>query len=270
MGPIVTAATEPALPVGAVILHMESIAQGSARDAFEAGHLPGARLVDRDTLTAGPVGPGDGRHPLPTPEAFATALGLAGVGTGDTVLAYDREQGASAGRLVYLLRALGQPAALLDGGIDGWEDPLVAGPPPVVEVVEREPIPWPTDLLVDVEDVQAHLGRGGLVLDARAAERFRGEVEPLDPVAGHVPGARSAPFSQNLDRKGLFQAPPRLHARYSDLGADADTIVYCGSGVTACHDALAIEHAGLGLPRLYVGSWSHWITDPTRPVATGD
>ncbi len=268
MGPIVTAATEQALPVHAVILHVATGDPSTARATFEAGHLPGARLVDRDVVSAGPVGPGDGRHPLPTPEAFATAMSLAGVGWDDTVVCYDTERGASAGRIVYLLRILGQPAALLDGGIEGWQDPLVAGPPPIVEIVDRAARPWPSGMLPDIAGVAGHIARGGVVLDARAADRFRGEREPLDPVAGHIPGAVNAPFEDNLDRHGLFLAPPKLHARYLELGADENTIVHCGSGVTACHDALAIEHAGLGLPRLYVGSWSQWCRSD-RPTATG-
>lgn len=269
MGPVVTAATAAALPRDAIILHVEAGEPAAARAAFDAGHLPDARLVDRDELTAGPPGPGaigSGRHPLPTPDAFAAALSAAGIGTDATVLAYDREHGASAARLVYLLRILGQPAALLDGGLDGYTDPLAVGPPPVVIPVPRRPQPWP-DVLVDADAVQAHLDAGGLVLDARAIERYRGEVEPLDPVAGHIPGAVSAPFADNLDGQGLFKAPPKLWDRYHPMGADPETIVYCGSGVTACHDLLAIEHAGLGLPRLYVGSWSDWITDPSRPRA---
>lgn len=271
MGPIVTAASAAALPRDAIILHVEAGDPTAARTSFEAGHLPGARLVDRDVLTAGPPGPGvigHGRHPLPTPEAFAAALGGAGIPRDATVLAYDREHGASAARLVYLLRVLGQPAALLDGGLAGYDDPLEVGPPPTPDPVHREAQPWP-DVLVDADAVQAHLDAGGLVLDARSAERYRGEVEPLDPVAGHVPGAVSAPFADNLDGQGLFRAPPKLWAHYQPMGAGPDAIAYCGSGVTACHDLLAIEHAGLGLPRLYVGSWSDWISDPTRPRATG-
>lgn len=268
MGPIVAAATSAAVPIGATIIHVEALPEAEATQAFAAGHIPQARLVDRDRLTAAPPGPG--RHPLPTPHAFATALGRAGISQDDTVLAYDREHGASAGRLVYLLRILGQPAALLDGGMDGWEEALEAGPPRVINPVECAVRSWPTDALVDADGVQVHLDAGGVVLDARAAERFRGEVEPLDPVAGHIPGAVSAPFADNLDSKGQFRAPPKLHARYAPMGVDADAIAYCGSGVTACHDLLAIEHAGLGLPRLYVGSWSHWITDPARPRATGE
>ncbi|CAN5310478.1 sulfurtransferase [soil metagenome] len=269
MGPIVTAATAAALPRDCIIVHVEAGDPDTAHQAFAAGHLPDARLVDRDGLTTAPVGPGDGRHPLLTPEAFAAALSEAGIGWDDTVLAYDREQGASASRLVYLLRILGQPAAVLDGGIDGWEEALQTGPPPAVERVACEPRPWPTDALMSAEDVAAHIAAGGVVLDARAAERYRGEVEPLDPVAGHIPGAVNVPFSENLDGRGLFRAPPTLWRRYAPLGVDQQAIAYCGSGVTACHTLLAIEHAGLGLPRLYVGSWSHWITDAARPVATG-
>ncbi|WP_370324796.1 sulfurtransferase [Euzebya sp.] len=269
MGPIVTAATAAALPVDAVIVHVEVGDPEAARQTFAAGHLPEARLVERDAVTSAARRPGDGRHPLPSPEAFAAALGAAGIGWDDPVLAYDREGGASAARLVYLLRVLGQDAALLDGGLAGWTEALATGPPPDVDPVDRAPRAWPA-ALVSAEEVQAHLSAGGVVLDARAAERYRGETEPLDPVAGHIPGAVNAPFVDNLDPDGLFRAPPKLHDRYAPLGVDADAIAYCGSGVTACHDLLAIEHAGLGLPRLYVGSWSHWITDPSRPVATGD
>ncbi|HUG84862.1 MAG TPA: rhodanese-like domain-containing protein, partial [Euzebya sp.] len=171
MGPIVTAATAAALPRDAIIVHVEAGDPDTARAAFAAGHLPEARLVDRDTLTAAPVGPRDGRHPLPTPEAFAAALGGAGIAADDTVLAYDREHGASAGRLVYLLRILGQPAALLDGGLDGWREPPATGQPSQVAAVSCPVRPWPADGLVDAEAVQAHLDAGGVVLDARTAER---------------------------------------------------------------------------------------------------
>lgn len=269
MGPIVSAATEAALPMGAIILHVESGDVAQATHVYEEGHLPAARLVDRDRVTSAPMQPGDGRHPLPSPQAFAEALSQAGVGWDDTVLVYDREHGASAGRLVYLLRILGQPAALLDGGLDGWEGSLETGPPPRVDPVDRAARPWPPHMLVTADDVWAYLQQGGVVLDARSAQRYRGETEPLDPVAGHIPGAVNAPYEDNLDQHGLFKAPPKLHTRYSQLGADEQSIVYCGSGVSACHDLLAIEHAGLGLPRLYGGSWSQWCRDEDRPVATG-
>ncbi|MGI9017072.1 MAG: sulfurtransferase [Euzebya sp.] len=269
MGPIVTAATEAALPRDAVIVHVESLDPAAAQEAFAAGHLPQARLVDRDTLTAAPPQPGTGRHPLPSRAAFAAVLGAAGIGVHDTVVAYDRENGASAARLVYLLRILGQPAAVLDGGIAGWDEELQTGPPPAVTAVAREPVQWPADMLVSADTVAAHLAQGGVVVDARASERYRGEVEPLDPVAGHIPGAVNVPYSDNLDSAGLFRSPPRLYQRYHPLNVDCDAIVYCGSGVTACHDLLAVEHAGLGLPRLYVGSWSEWCRDDARPRAVG-
>lgn len=270
MGPIVTAATAAALPRDAILVQVEAGDVAAAAETFAEGHLPGARLLMRDRVTARPMEPGDGRHPLPTPEVFATELGAMGIGPDDAVVAYDREGGASAARLVYLLRVLGQEAAVFDGGLDGWTEPLETGPPPHVDPVSVPVRPWPTDRLVEAEDVVAHVEQGGLVLDARSAERYAGVTEPLDPVAGHIPGAVNAPFADNLDRLGLFRAPPKLHDTYAPLGAGQDTIVYCGSGVTACHDLLAIEHAGLGLPRLYVGSWSQWCRDTERPVATGD
>lgn len=268
MGPIVTAATEPALPRGAIIVHVEADPV-DADNNFRAGHLPDARLVLRDRVTSAAMQEGDGRHPLPTPTAFAEALGKMGIGWDDMVLAYDRSSGVDAARMVYLLRILGQPAALLDGGVAGWEGPFETGPPPAVDPVARTPRPWPDEMLVDADQVLAHIADGGVVVDARSAGRFRGETEPIDAVAGHIPGAVNAPFAENLNSAGLFKSPPRLHARYHPLDVDAQTIVYCGSGVTACHDLLAIEHAGLGLPRLYVGSWSQWSGDPDRPIGTG-
>lgn len=269
MGPIVTAATAAALPVDAVLIHVEAGDPDRAAAAFAEGHLPDARLLVRDQVTSRTMEAGDGRHPLPTPEAFAEALGRHGIRSSDTVLAYDREGGASAARLVYLLRVLGQPAALLDGGIDGWEEALETGPPPSVESVQVDVRPWPAVALPDADDVARHVEAGGVLIDARSQERYEGLVEPLDPVAGHIPGAVNAPFADNLDRVGLFKSPPRLYDAYTALGAGPESIVYCGSGVTACHDLLAIEHAGLGLPRLYVGSWSQWCRDTERVVATG-
>ena len=268
LGPIVTAATVAALPRGAVLVHVGVGPDGPAR--YAAGHLPDAVYLDRDAATAGPVMAGTGRHPLPSPEVFAAALGAVGVGVDDAVLATDADDGASAARLVLLLRALGASAGLLEGGLAAWTDPLETGPPPAVVPVARPPIAWPPEVRVGPDDVARHVADGGLVLDARSAARFAGREEPLDPVAGHIPGAVSAPYTDNYDRHGVIRSAPALHARYAALGADAETIVYCGSGVTACVDALAIEHAELGRPRVYIGSWSHWITDPERPVATGD
>jgi thiosulfate/3-mercaptopyruvate sulfurtransferase len=237
------------------------------RAAYEQGHLPGALYVELDTDLSHPDKGGTaGRHPLPTPEAFAAAIGRLGIGADDTVVAYDDSGGGTAGRLVWMLRALGQPAALLDGGLASWPGPLETGPS-----VPRLPVfvharPWPDDLLAGPDE----LDTGTPVLDARAPERFRGETEPVDARAGHVPGARNAPWAANLDPDtGRFLPAAELRERYEALGAGPDTIVYCGSGVSACADLLALEHAGLGRGRLFVPSWSGWSADPARPVATG-
>ncbi len=240
----------------------------SGREAYEAGHLPGAVFVDLDRDLTAPPSTTQGRHPLPTAEAFAAALGALGVGPDDAVVAYDDSGGMSAGRLVWMLRVLGQPAALLDGGIGAWDGPLEAGSAtrPPVECPVR---PWPDGAFAGLEEVAA-AAAGGIVLDARAPERYRGEVEPVDPRAGHVPGARNAPFAANLGDGGRFRSPDDLRAHYEELGVGeaAGVVAYCGSGVSACHDLLAMEHAGLGRGRLYVGSWSQWSATG-RPAATG-
>lgn len=244
------------------------------RDAYLAGHLPGARFIDLDTVLAAPAQPILGRHPMPSPEVFASGLGAEGIGDDTTVIAYDDAGGMIAGRLVWMLRILGQPAALLDGGIAAWvaangADALVAGEPEVVSAVVRTVQPWPDDAMADADEVSAHIARGGVVVDSRAPERFRGEIEPIDPRAGHVPGAVNLPFAGNLDGPldhGRFLSPAQLADRLRKNGVDAETIVYCGSGVSACNNILAAEHAGLGRPRLYVGSWSGWSSDPGRPA----
>jgi len=240
----------------------------SGREAYEAGHLPGAVFVDLDRDLTAPPSTTQGRHPLPTAEAFAAALGALGIGPDDAVVAYDDSGGMSAGRLVWMLRVLGQPAALLDGGIGAWDGPLEAGSAtrPPVECPVR---PWPDGAFAGIEEVAA-AAAGGIVLDARAPERYRGEVEPVDPRAGHVPGARNAPFAANLGDGGRFRSPDDLRAHYEELGVGEalGVVAYCGSGVSACHDLLAMEHAGLGRGRLYVGSWSQWSATG-RPAATG-
>ncbi len=242
--------------------------------AYLAGHLPGAVWIDLDTTLAAPASVEAGRHPLPHPTAFAAGLAAAGIDEDQPVVAYDDLGGMAAGRLVWLLRALGREAALLDGGLQAWpgalEEGEVARPP-----VRRTPRPWPVELLADAEDVaRAASGGDAVVLDARAPERYRGEVEPIDSRAGHVPGARNAPFAGNLDGDGQFLHHRALEQRYRDLGVlddDTEVIVYCGSGVSACHDLLALEAAGHPRPRtrLYPGSWSQWSADPSRPIATG-
>lgn len=248
-------------------------------DDFEHRHLPGARFVSLDEVLAAPPSGTAGRHPLPSPADFAQSLGALGVADDATVIAYDERGGAFAGRLVWMLRILGQRAALLDGGIDTWAgDPSddVEHRPVATDrfagvSVERVVRDWPLDALADAIDVAEHLRNDGVVIDSRDPARYAGAIEPIDSVAGHVPGAVNLLFSDNLDSDGRFRSADELRARFAPFTDDADrAIVYCGSGVTACHNALAMEHAGFGLPRVYVGSWSGWTADPERPVATGD
>jgi thiosulfate/3-mercaptopyruvate sulfurtransferase len=257
------------VPPGAVLVQVEAGERAAAAAAFAAGHVDGAVLLVRDEVLTRPMGPGDGRHPLPSAEAMAAALGGLGIGWDATVVAYDRQRGDTAAHLVYLLRILGQDAALLDGGLAAITGALATGPGAAPTPVEREPRPWPAEMLPDADRVTAHVAAGGVLIDARAPQRFRGETEPLDPVAGHIPGAVNAFYEDNLGADGTFRAPDDLRADFAGLGASADAIVYCGSGVTACHDLLAIERAGLGRAKLYVGSWSQWCRDPSREQATG-
>ncbi len=232
------------------------------------GHLPGAALVDLDAVLAGPPAAIVGRHPLPDPTDFARALGALGIGNEATVVAYDEMGGAYASRLVWMLRVIGQPAALLDGGRQAWKGVMDRGQVEI-DPVNRDIIDWPETALADSSDVADHLRNGGIVIDSRSPERYRGETEPLDKVAGHVPGAMNLPFSDNLDGSGRFLDTSDLARRFSAV-SDPNPIVYCGSGVTACHNALAMEAAGLPLPRVYVGSWSGWSTEPGRNVAVDD
>ncbi|MEM9133126.1 MAG: sulfurtransferase [Actinomycetota bacterium] len=259
----------------------------SGREAYEAGHIPGAVFVSLDDVLASPASPEAGRHPLPTPEVFAAGLGAAGIGDNDVVVAYDDLRGMVAGRLVWMLRILGRSAAVLDGGLDAWPGKPATGPAdPPPEPVERQVLPWPGEATVDADEVADAIAAGELVIDARAAERYRGETEPIDPRAGHVPGAVNLPFPTNLDADGRFRSLDELAAGYASLGIGAATdgdeggdggeggdtapIVYCGSGVSACHHAVAMEAATGRRPRVYVGSWSQWSSDPDRPAATGD
>lgn len=240
---------------------------------FEFRHLPGARFVSLDDVLAAPPSGTAGRHPLPSPAEFAEAFGALGIADNTTVIAYDDRGGAFAGRLVWMLRILGQRAALLDGGIEAWatdSDGDVEGGAVETTSVERSVHDWPLDALADAVDVAQHIRNGGVVIDSRDPARYAGEIEPIDSVAGHVPGASNLPFADNLDADGRFRSGDELLARFEPFTERSDRpIVYCGSGVTACHNALAMEHAGLGLPRVYVGSWSGWTADPDRPIATG-
>jgi thiosulfate/3-mercaptopyruvate sulfurtransferase len=239
----------------------------SGRAAYDAGHLPGAVFVDLDRWLAAPASPEVGRHPLPQPEVFAEGMAQLGIGDHDPVLAYDDAGGTVAARLVWMLRATGHEAALLDGGLAAVDGPLERDTPPRPPAVFT-PRPWPADRLAGIDDAT---DPGNVVLDARAPERYRGEVEPVDPRPGHIPGARSAPTQHNLDDRGRFLPVDRLRERFAAAGVTdgADVVSYCGSGVTACHNLLALELAGLGSGRLYPGSWSQYsATD--RPAALGD
>ncbi|MFF3460018.1 sulfurtransferase [Streptomyces sp. NPDC002730] len=238
------------------------------RPAYEAGHIPGAVFVDLDTELASPPGAG-GRHPLPEPEAFGAVMRRAGVSPGSPVVAYDGGQGWASARAWWLLRWTGHPdVRVLDGGLAMWTGPLETGIPSPEEGTFA---PKPGALPLLDADAAAAQARSGLLLDARAAERYRGDVEPIDRIGGHIPGAVSAPTTENVDKRGRFLPAEALAARFFELGASEEAKpvgVYCGSGVSGAHEALALEIAGFE-PALYAGSWSEWSTDPTRPVATG-
>lgn len=267
MGPLVSGDWLAAHLDDVVVVDVRWYLDGrSGRAAYEAGHVPGARFLDLDADLSDPASTERGRHPLPSPERFAAALGRIGVAPGTPVVAYDDAGGSVAARLWWLLHVLGDPAAVLDGGIAAWPGELTTEVPEVVPV-ERPPVPWPTDRFVEPDDVQD----AGVVLDARAAARYAEGDPAIDPRPGHVPGARSAPWAANLGGDGRLLPAADLRARYEALGVgEATTVVaYCGSGVTACHDLLALEVAGLGRTALYPGSWSQWGADPSRPAATG-
>ena len=245
---------------------------GEAERAFEAGHIPGAVFFDVDRDLAGvPFVDGPGRHPLPDPERFAAMLAASGVASGDRVVAYDDGVGSVAARLWWMLDAIGMRCALLDGGLAAWEGPVETGPAAARSPVQTNIRPWPEDRLVDADGVAEGLRSGEVVIDARVGERYRGESEPIDPVAGHIPGARSSPFPDVVGTNGRFRSPDELRERFRAVGVDDTTvpIAYCGSGVTASLDVFALRLAGLGDARLYEGSWSDWVHDPSRPVATG-
>ena len=243
------------------------------RELYDAGHIPGAKFVDLDKDLAAPPGAG-GRHPLPAAADFERAMHRAGVRDGRPVVVYDDADSTAAARAWWLLRYFGHPSVrVLDGGLRAW----TAGGYPVVATAQERPVIEPGRFtarpgqlgLLDADGAAA-VARAGLLLDARAGERYRGETEHVDPVAGHIPGAVSAPTAENVKPDGTFRSAADLAARFTALGA-ADgrpVAAYCGSGVTAAHEVLALTLAGIPAD-LYIGSWSNWITDPTRPVATG-
>jgi thiosulfate/3-mercaptopyruvate sulfurtransferase len=240
----------------------------SGRAAYDAGHLPGAVHVELDEWLASPATPQDGRHPLPSPETFATGMSRLGIGDASTVVAYDDAGGTIAARLVWMLRALGRDAALLDGGLLAYDGRLETEAPEPAGEADFTPTPWPADRLASADDAA---DPANVVVDARQRERFRGDTEPVDPRAGHIPGARSLPCREHVDERGRLLGAELLRRNLGAAGIEEGTPVvsYCGSGVTACHNLLVIEHAGLGHGRLYPGSWSQW-SHSSRPAATGD
>lgn len=242
---------------------------------YRAGHIPGARYVSLDAHLSGPKTGANGRHPLPSPAAAAASFAGLGVSRRSQVILYDADMAMFAARGWWMLRWLGHDrAAVLDGGLAAWQraglpvsDALETWLPAVFEAgpVEERRVP--------ADDVEVHLGDAQRVLvDARAADRFRGQNETLDPIGGHIPGAVNRFFQLNLTPEKTFKAPTELRAEWAPIcGGDASRVVmYCGSGVTACHNLLALEHAGLTGARLYPGSWSEWCANPDRPKAVGD
>jgi len=246
------------------------LSDGSQPDLYASGHIPGAVFVDLDRDLAAPPGAG-GRHPLPAAEDFERAMRTAGVADDGLVVVYDDADGLSAARAWWLLRYFGHDeVALLDGGLGAW---LAAGRP----LADGDETPQhPGDFVarpgaMPVIDAAgaADLAERGVLIDARAPERFRGETEPMDPVAGHIPGARNWPMARNLDDDGRFRPQAELAEAFADLDG-RDVGAYCGSGITAAQTVLALELAGIGGAALYPGSWSEWVTDADRPVATGE
>lgn len=262
-------------PLAIVDARVDLADRSAGARRFAEGHVPGARHADLETDLSGPHYPGAGRHPWPDDEAFARTLGRLGITPDHQVVVYDDAQGAlAAARLWFMLRAWGhEAAAVLDGGWSAWREAGGA-----VETGDAAPSTlgpyagaFDHDRLLDAADVEAALARGDVVVDARAADRYRGEVEPIDRRAGHIPGALNRPFAANLEG-GRFKPPARLRDEFRALlGANppARLVASCGSGVTACHHLLAMEHAGLPGAKLYTGSWSGWIEDERRPIAAG-
>jgi thiosulfate/3-mercaptopyruvate sulfurtransferase len=237
------------------------------RREYDEGHLPGATFVDLHTELAG--GEGGGRHPLPTVEAFAVVLGRHGVRPGSFVVAYDSAGGATAARLWWMLRSVGHGrVAVLNGGFPAWVaagHPLTTDEPPESAAIYTPAPDWTG--VVDADGVARSATVGGTIIDARAPERFRGESEPIDARAGHIPGAINRFHGDTIGPDGLHLPGPELVKQFAGVGMNA--IVYCGSGVTACHDLLIMSTIGLPGGRLYPGSWSDWSADPDRPIATG-
>jgi thiosulfate/3-mercaptopyruvate sulfurtransferase len=255
---------EPGLRICDVRWYLAEPERG--RREYAAGHLPGAVFVDLERDLSGTGGPG--RHPLPQPAAFAATLGQLGVSPGHTVVAYDAAGGSVAARLWWMLRSIGhRDARVLDGGLPACTAAgLHLSTEPAAPVPQVYPAPAGWTGVVDLEAVRTR-PPGVILIDVRAAQRYRGEVEPVDPRAGHVPGAVNRPWTANLAPDGRFLRPEELRARYASAGEEP--IVSCGSGVNACHAVLAMEVAGVAAPRLWEGSWSEWSRRADLPAATG-
>lgn len=245
----------------------------AGRRAYSTGHIPGARFLHLDEDLSGLKNGFNGRHPLPHPVTFTLRLAALGIDNGKQVVAYDASGGCYAARLWWMLRWVGHKrAAVLDGGWDAWIRSGQPGnsAPSEAPAVTYTPYPRP-ELIVDTGFIARHIGNGSVqVLDARSPERFRGENETLDPVAGHIPGAMNRFFKSNLDEDGRFKSADTLKREFSSLignRAPANIVHQCGSGVTACHNLLAMEIAGIPGSRLYPGSWSEWVSDRERPIA---
>ena len=247
---------------------------GWGEQQWKAGHIPGAAYAHLDRDLSGPKTGTNGRHPLPDVAVLARTLGRYGIASGKQVVAYDQDSGMFASRLWWLLRWLGHDAvAVLDGGYAKWvaeARPLSIAEQPR-EVADFHPAPR-LDMTVGIDDVSMHAHDANWrLLDARAPERYRGGIEPMDPVAGHIPGATSYFFQRNIDERGTFRTPEDLRARFAPYihGIAPEHIVcYCGSGVQASHNLLALEHAGVPGAKLYPGSWSQWVSDRSRPIET--
>ncbi len=239
----------------------------SGRDAYEQGHIPGAVFIDLDTWLSGHGDADVGRHPLPEPSLFAEGMSKSGIGDGATVVAYDDAGGVIAARLVWMLRALGESSALLDGGLQNYKGDLEVGSqkPAKTDFSERR---WPQSRIATIDEA---CDTENIVLDARNRDRYQGENELVDPRAGHIPGALNVPCRENLNTDATFLPADVLRRRFEDAGVKEgrDVISYCGSGVTACHNLLAMEFVGLGQGRLFPGSWSQYSHAVDCPVSTG-
>lgn len=269
IGPLVDAEWLAANAEAVVIADVRWYLDGrSGRDAYDRGHIPGARFVDLDVDLSGPPTPAGGRHPLPSPQDFASSMATLGIGDSATVVAYDDAGGVIASRLWWMLDCLDVRAAVLDGGIDSWVGSLETGEPSWQSAAFTAR-PWPLERLATIDEVDtARTDPAALLIDARSVERYRGEPNAIDPRFGHIPGAVSMQVGDNL-RGGRLLPASELRNRYGQAGADdRQVIAYCGSGVSACHDLLAMRSAGLGDGRLFVGSWSAWGSNQNRPVAT--